>query len=259
MCGEQKLAWTYWQHSEGSPPRVRGTAKCLRDMSQKKRITPACAGNSYSSHQRTPQAQDHPRVCGEQLASKLLMVLFKGSPPRVRGTGAGKSVAYEGAGITPACAGNSCALPKPQRPSRDHPRVCGEQRLNRHRLKRLRGSPPRVRGTVLGAQVGGNAQGITPACAGNRYGHGSNYAVQKDHPRVCGEQISGLCAIWPCLGSPPRVRGTGLLQQAQPPPPGITPACAGNRNSLLVLNVLLEDHPRVCGEQKNFGHICHAE
>ena len=87
MCGEQLFHSCKRVQIVGSPPRVRGTAKCLRDMSQKKRITPACAGNSYSSHQRTPQAQDHPRVCGEQLASKLLMVLFKGSPPRVRGTG----------------------------------------------------------------------------------------------------------------------------------------------------------------------------
>ena len=32
--------------------------------------------------------------------------------------------------------------------------------------------------------------------------------------------------------------------------PGITPACAGNRLARKVRKNGLEDHPRVCGEQK---------
>ena len=55
-------------------------------------------------------------MCGEQLASKLLMVLFKGSPPRVRGTVGDVDNVDGGVGITPACAGNRKYFEKAIRP-----------------------------------------------------------------------------------------------------------------------------------------------
>ena len=33
---------------------------------QETRITPACAGNSYSAKKILSLSEDHPRVCGEQ-------------------------------------------------------------------------------------------------------------------------------------------------------------------------------------------------
>ena len=50
----------------------------------------------------------------------------------------------------------------------DHPRVCGEQSLLCPKQQRLRGSPPRVRGTAILAESKRQNEGITPACAGNR-------------------------------------------------------------------------------------------
>ena len=35
----------------------------------------------------------------------------------------------------------------------------------------------------------------------------------------------------------------------------ITPACAGNRKSQAFARLLLQDHPRVCGEQSSGPHI----
>ena len=66
VCGEQYLLEMKTWVGEGSPPRVRGTApsppaRCLR-----KRITPACAGNSALPPVSAMAAWDHPRVCGEQ-------------------------------------------------------------------------------------------------------------------------------------------------------------------------------------------------
>ena len=86
VCGEQLPGTALSASRCGSPPRVRGTAYAGAVMATTLRITPACAGNSYSSHQRTPQAQDHPRVCGEQQTSHPLLSRNQGSPPRVRGT-----------------------------------------------------------------------------------------------------------------------------------------------------------------------------
>ena len=51
------------------------------------------------------------------------------------------------------------------------------------------------------------------------------------------------------MGSPPRVRGTGLALRALWPLDGITPACAGNSPMPFPKRGASSDHPRVCGEQ----------
>ena len=45
------------------------------------------------------------------------------------------------------------------------------------------------------------------------------------------------------------MRGTVSPRFPGPPGPRITPACAGNRDSKGEILALVEDHPRVCGEQ----------
>ena len=69
---------------------------------------------------------------------------------------------------------------------------------------------------------------------------------------MCGEQEAPLCSSQTPLGSPPRVRGTGLFQCAILVDHRITPACAGNRAFLPLPIVFHPDHPRVCGEQNAF-------
>ena len=48
VCGEQSSASRPRTTVIGSPPRVRGTAEKVDKRYRAKRITPACAGNSYS-------------------------------------------------------------------------------------------------------------------------------------------------------------------------------------------------------------------
>ena len=67
---------------------------------------------------------------------------------------------------------------------------------------------------------------------------------------MCGEQANSLRNGQIRLGSPPRVRGTGEAADVIGLPGGITPACAGNSAFLPVCKAMLEDHPRVCGEQR---------
>ena len=86
----------------------------------------------------------------------------------MRGTGHKGSSTFVYAGITPACAGNSIALPASGLVYRDHPRVCGEQGDGEVDEVLLEGSPPRVRGTVGGVKIHEVCSRITPACAGNR-------------------------------------------------------------------------------------------
>ena len=52
---------------------------------------------------------------------------------------------------------------------------------------------------------------ITPACAGKSGCKPEAGKCGQDHPRVCGEKWTGVKRGLCALGSPPRVRGKGVL------------------------------------------------
>ena len=89
VCGE-KLG-RLWQaaHNTGSPPRVRGKGVGAPHFACDLGITPACAGKRLSRGRRSGLDRDHPRVCGEKRDIQLNLAIQAGSPPRVRGKGAG--------------------------------------------------------------------------------------------------------------------------------------------------------------------------
>ena len=53
--------------------------------------------------------------------------------------------------------------------------------------------------------------GITPAYAGKRHDQRAGNLVGGDHPRVCGEKLFAMLTACVLVGSPPRMRGKGLL------------------------------------------------
>ena len=133
---------------------------------------------------------------------------------------------------------------------RDHPRVCGEKRVQRDDVDQCSGSPPRVRGKGGIYTSKARRTRITPACAGKRARSCAQVRTRRDHPRVCGEKQSLEPATGTGRGSPPRVRGKGEHLPAEPPVPGITPACAGKSRLRRNCARHLWDHPRVCGEKE---------
>ena len=69
-------------------------------------------------------------------------------------------------GLIPACAGKTrFGKPEPFAP-RAHPRVCGENYVQMHRLNNGKGSSPRVRGKLNRETYGDIILGLIPACAG---------------------------------------------------------------------------------------------
>ena len=56
-------------------------------------------------------------------------------------------------------------------------------------------------------------------------------------------------------GSPPRVRGKAHVVQNGVFGRGITPACAGKRNSARTWSSVRQDHPRVCGEKSSMSRL----
>ena len=70
-------------------------------------ITPAYAGKRHQSKNIQQKQKDHPRLCGEKSGNHLLFLMVLGSPPPMRGKGAGFAWLHAAAGITPAYAGKS--------------------------------------------------------------------------------------------------------------------------------------------------------
>ena len=110
-----------------------------------------------------------------------------------------------------------------------------------------------MRGKVRVSDVLQLRTGITPACAGKSAFLVGVVGDFGDHPRVCGEKCVFLSFLQLFQGSPPRVRGKGLLVEAITHAVGITPACAGKRQPLTTPLRKSWDHPRVCGEKPHIG------
>ena len=146
MCGEKGPEEMARYLMGGSPPHVRGKGSTNGGSSWSQRITPACAGKRVEFYAERHKDQDHPRMCGEKLASGLSLRRMTGSPPHVRGK---VSQFVDGCachGITPACAGKRGFRSNQPVYPRDHPRMCGEKYMGVPTKVKKPGSPPHVRG-----------------------------------------------------------------------------------------------------------------
>ena len=110
-------------------------------------------------------------------------------------------------GITPAYAGKSSRVSSFLWLFWDHPRMCGEKKDGVPTGHSLLGSPPRMRGKVLGLPCLAIRFRITPACAGKRSGVCLSLGLCRDHPRMCGEKGAGIKLSIAPMGSPPHMRG----------------------------------------------------
>ena len=90
------------------------------------RITPADAGKTHIDSMRTATRQDHPRGCGENVVRLQILLMYLGSPPRMRGKHNVTHAYHNGLRITPADAGKTKATLNERFVNQDHPRGCGE-------------------------------------------------------------------------------------------------------------------------------------
>ena len=84
-CGEHILAAFSIVRASGSSPRMRGAHGCLTKHGQLQRIIPADAGSTRGGQAMSDPKQDHPRGCGEHIASAFCAKVGVGSSPRMRG------------------------------------------------------------------------------------------------------------------------------------------------------------------------------
>ena len=166
MCGEKGCCRLSSLSHSGSPPRVRGKGFLHFAHKMLEGITPAYAGKSTTAGRGRMPSRDHPRVCGEKGDKVKHCFHDLGSPPRMRGKDGINDSAQAVTGITPACAGKRVRHRRISKPTRDHPRVCGEKGSSTFWSRNHSGSPPRMRGKGQVSVFLRVFVGITPACAG---------------------------------------------------------------------------------------------
>ena len=106
-----------------------------------------------------------------------------------------------------------------------------------------------MRGKAMDALDPATDPGITPAYAGKSALDTARQDAAGDHPRVCGEKRADGRNRSRQMGSPPRMRGKGLIALSLDGIRGITPAYAGKRKPSSSTTTAGEDHPRICGEK----------
>ncbi len=171
-----------------------------------------------------------------------------GSAPRARGTQCQHIPQLTPERISPACAGNTRARPRPPTVRTDQPRVRGEHGLTCEVLGKVYGSAPRARGTRDPAAPGHARGRISPACAGNTSPSTCTARRLPDQPRVRGEHIYAVYRLVRMIGSAPRARGTRIDLTILQGRKRISPACAGNTCAPPYCRCPATDQPRVRGE-----------
>ena len=207
MCGEHRPEPACQRLPAGSSPHVRGARLLSVCVSKKDGIIPACAGSTGNAGYTPSDDGDHPRMCGEHRTYAQCLSLTTGSSPHVRGALDPHILGVERIGIIPACAGSTVRNEAPLKSNRDHPRMCGEHSSSSLFNTSDGGSSPHVRGAQYSSDSIHLNTGIIPACAGSTTMMAISSAVDRDHPRMCGEHTGGPSGVYGSLGSSPHVRG----------------------------------------------------
>ncbi len=191
---------------------------------------------------------DKPRVRGEHKKQMNKAAWATGSAPRARGTPPARADSSSIERISPACAGNTFALPEPLCQVADQPRVRGEHHPLQGHALRVVGSAPRARGTLPWSAAPPVLRRISPACAGNTGEEHHEHSPLTNQPRVRGEHGGHRVARPDYYGSAPRARGTPFDGAVVFCTNRISPACAGNTLSRPTESNRQSDQPRVRGE-----------
>ena len=86
---------------------MRGKAVSLPRLAKGGRITPAYAGKRHIDSCLKIAIGDHPRLCGEKVEQRNIVIDIIGSPPPMRGKGFLSREPRSSCRITPAYAGKS--------------------------------------------------------------------------------------------------------------------------------------------------------
>ena len=176
-------------------------------------LIPARAGSTSGRDSSSGEERAHPRPCGEHAEGVASRFAVAGSSPPVRGARRSRNRGRRTAGLIPARAGSTGAVPSPTCGHWAHPRPCGEHAAFHQTLPLGLGSSPPVRGALLGLLIAVGVVGLIPARAGSTSKTHTPRFGTWAHPRPCGEHAGAKSPSRLPPGSSPPVRGAHAAEQ----------------------------------------------
>ena len=226
---------------------MRGKPLGSGQRSQRRRIIPAHAGQTYVTSDGNNNGPDHPRACGANSLPMTFIIDRNGSSPRMRGKLGHVHDRAGEARIIPAHAGQTFRRSASCTRWPDHPRACGANACATSSDISRSGSSPRMRGKLeLRKQPDGRVR-IIPAHAGQTPTSPSEAPATSDHPRACGANPLSLSHRAVTPGSSPRMRGKLAGHAIIHGGCRIIPAHAGQTDPASAPTPITSDHPRACG------------
>ena len=241
-------------------PRLRGEhRRQAGGVHARERFIPAYAGNTHGWPRVQRRSPVHPRLRGEHFPFCGRFADGRGSSPLTRGTPQGSAHAHCPVRFIPAYAGNTEFLLNETRSAAVHPRLRGEHHLPTRPSRRIAGSSPLTRGTlvIIGALC--VAPRFIPAYAGNTDCSGRKTRRHAVHPRLRGEHRQEQILTYMIRGSSPLTRGTPAMAKSGAAGTRFIPAYAGNTTRLLSAYRITPVHPRLRGEHLMVSMVSRAE
>ena len=234
----------------GSSPRGRGKQHARRVDREAPGLIPAWAGKTSEFTRMTRRGRAHPRVGGENYPTEESSGTASGSSPRGRGKLLDGVDDDAGPGLIPAWAGKTTPPRSPRPPARAHPRVGGENIVDRIKPALTDGSSPRGRGKLALTSHAERSAGLIPAWAGKTSSVQAAAPPMRAHPRVGGENASRPRFFRISHGSSPRGRGKHEARLRSAGFCGLIPAWAGKTQACPPFPKRPWAHPRVGGENR---------
>ena len=188
--GENRRISGHPDDGAGSSPRGRGKHDHRVRREAEQGLIPAWAGKTDLGEVAHECRRAHPRVGGENYATRRNPANPTGSSPRGRGKPGGLELQKRQAGLIPAWAGKTSFAGPFNGKDGAHPRVGGENRVFIVRSFHAWGSSPRGRGKRIGHCWPDSGVGLIPAWAGKTKPSPPPHPGERAHPRVGGENTT---------------------------------------------------------------------
>ncbi len=234
----------------GSSPRMWGTLAFGVLLQLRIRFIPTHVGNTSRLSAASARRSVHPHACGEHVRSVRGLVLEAGSSPRMWGTPQDLHPVPLGQRFIPTHVGNTSPGAARFRILAVHPHACGEHLpLAVHRVH-VRGSSPRMWGTLRFSTRRLRLWRFIPTHVGNTDAGRRTSGGFPVHPHACGEHVLPR-TVWVCLsGSSPRMWGTRLVPSSADNSSRFIPTHVGNTWCEKVDGNICTVHPHACGEHE---------
>ena len=146
-CGEHVLYLSPLMICSGSSPRMWGTHLPGLLKCRPIRFIPTHVGNTPLLRPRRIRRPVHPHACGEHSSTIRKHATRIGSSPRMWGTLQAVQTGLSGVRFIPTHVGNTMRGRVRAGLASVHPHACGEHRTEYMKMRRSRGSSPRMWGT----------------------------------------------------------------------------------------------------------------